>query len=43
MTQLIIANEIGYINDITKNSLVDECDKISAMLSKLIRVRLNNS
>jgi four helix bundle protein len=43
MTQLIIAYEIGYIDDITKNRLVDECDKISAMLSRLIRVRLNNS
>jgi four helix bundle protein len=43
MTQLIIAHEIGYIDNITKNELVDECDKISAMLSKLIKVRLNNS
>ena len=43
MTQLIIANEIGYIDDITKNNLVDECDKISAMLSKLIKARSNNS
>ena len=42
MTQLVIANEIGYIDDITKNNLVDECDKISAMLSKLIKVRINN-
>jgi len=42
MTQLIIANEVGYIDDIAKNTLVDECDKISAMLSKLIKVRINN-
>lgn len=42
MTQLIIANEIGYIDDITKNNLVDECNKISAMLSKLIKARTNN-
>jgi four helix bundle protein len=42
MTQLIIANEIGYIDDSTKNILVDECDKISAMLSKLIKARLSN-
>jgi four helix bundle protein len=42
MTQLIIANEIGYIDDITKDSLVDECNKISAMLSKLIKARSNN-
>ena len=43
MTQLIIANEIGYIDENTKNVLVDECDKISAMLSNLIKARLNNS
>jgi hypothetical protein len=36
-----IANEIGYINDIIGNDLVDECDKISAMLAKLIRARIN--
>lgn len=39
ITQLIIANEIGYINEETKNALTDECDKISAMLAKLIKVR----
>ena len=39
MTQLIIANEIGYVDNNTKNELVDECDKISAMLTKLIKVR----
>ena len=39
MTQLIIANEIGYIDDITMNNLVDECNKISAMLFKLIKAR----
>jgi four helix bundle protein len=38
-TQLIIANEIGYIDNITKNSLIDDCDKISAMLTKLIKAR----
>jgi four helix bundle protein len=42
ITQLIIANEIGYIDDITKIRLVDECDKISAMLAKLIKVRMSN-
>ena len=42
MTQLIIANEIGYLDNNTKNVLVDECDKISAMLSKLIKTRINN-
>ena len=39
MTQLIIANEIGYIDDMTKNTLIDDCDKISAMLSRLIQAR----
>ncbi len=38
-TQLIIANEIGYTDNITKNNLIDECDKVSAMLSKLIKAR----
>jgi len=38
-TQLIIANEIGYIDDVTNSSLLDECDKISAMLSNLIKAR----
>ena len=38
-TQLIIANEIGYINNVTKDILLDDCDKISAMLSKLIKAR----
>lgn len=40
-TQLIIANEIGYIDNITKNNLIDECDKVSAMLTKLIKARSN--
>jgi four helix bundle protein len=39
MTQLIIANEIGFINPELRDKLVDECDKILAMLSKLIKVR----
>jgi four helix bundle protein len=39
LTQLIIANEIGYVDDMTKDNLVDECDKISAMLSRLIKAR----
>jgi four helix bundle protein len=39
LTQLIIANEIGYIDNDTKQILCDECDKISSMLSNLIKVR----
>jgi four helix bundle protein len=39
MTQLIIANEIGYIDSVTSGLLIDECDKISSMLTKLIRAR----
>jgi len=39
ITQLIIANEIGYIEETIKSQIVDECDKISAMLSKLISAR----
>ena len=39
MTQLIIAYEIGYIGKDIKNELINECDKISAMLTKLIKVR----
>jgi four helix bundle protein len=39
MTQLIIAAEIGYIDSDLKSNLVDECDKISSMLTKLIKAR----
>jgi four helix bundle protein len=39
MTQLIIANEINYIDSETKNFLIDDCDKISSMLNKLIKAR----
>jgi four helix bundle protein len=39
MTQLIIANEIGYLDTEIKNLLLDELNKISAMLSKLIKSR----
>jgi len=38
-TQLIIAHEIGYIDNLIMVSLVDECDKISIMLNKIIKVR----
>jgi four helix bundle protein len=39
MTQLIIANEIGYIDSETKSQLFDDCDKLSSMLTKLIKAR----
>ncbi len=39
ITQLIIAHEIGYIDEKVRNDLTDECDKISAMLAKLIKAR----
>jgi four helix bundle protein len=38
-TQIIIAHEIGYIDNQAMESLVDECDKISIMLNKIIRAR----
>ena len=40
MTQLIIANEIGYIESDLKDSLVNECNLISVMLNKIIKARL---
>jgi four helix bundle protein len=43
MTQLIIANEIGYVDIDTRNILVDECDKISSMLAKLIKARCQST
>lgn len=39
MTQLIIAFEIGYIDKESQVTLVDECDKISSMLNRLIKAR----
>ena len=39
-TQLIIANEIGYIESDLKDSLVNECNLISVMLNKIIKARL---
>ena len=38
-TQLIIANEIGYIENETKNTLLNDCSHISIMLNKLIKIR----
>jgi four helix bundle protein len=39
MTQLIIAFEIVYIDQESEQSLVDECNRISSMLTKLIKAR----
>jgi four helix bundle protein len=39
MTQIIIACEIGYIDEARKTYFIDECDKISSMLMKLIQAR----
>ena len=41
-TQIIIANEIGYMENSVKDSLLNDCDKISIMLSKIIKVRSEN-
>ena len=38
-TQLLISYEIGYINNSTKDALINDCDKIRAMLIKLIKAR----
>jgi four helix bundle protein len=38
-TQLIIACEIGYIETSLMESMVDECDRISIMLNKIIKAR----
>jgi four helix bundle protein len=39
LTQLIIAQEIGYFDIETRDSLIKECNIISAMLTKLIKAR----
>ena len=39
LTQLIIAKEIGYLDTITCESLVNDCKIISVMLTKLIKAR----
>lgn len=39
MTQIIIANEIGYINKNITDSLPGQCDRICSMLTKLIQSR----
>jgi four helix bundle protein len=39
LTQLTIAYEIGYIDNETSDSLVNDCKIISVMLTKLIKAR----
>ncbi|HPF02485.1 MAG TPA: four helix bundle protein [Bacteroidales bacterium] len=43
MTQLIIASEIGYIDSDSLAKYMDECDKISSMLNRLIKARSGGS
>lgn len=38
-TQIIIANEIGYVENAVKDDIMKECDLISIMLNKLIKAR----
>ncbi len=39
LTQTIIANEIGYIDDQTCNQIENECAAIAGMLTRLIQAR----
>jgi four helix bundle protein len=39
LTQIIIGREIGYINEVEAEKLVNDCKIISVMLAKLIRAR----
>ncbi|HEY5470826.1 MAG TPA: four helix bundle protein [Bacteroidales bacterium] len=39
LTQIIIGQEIGYFDIETRDSLIKECNIISAMLTKLIKAR----
>jgi four helix bundle protein len=39
LTQLIIAQEIGYLDTITSDTMVNDCKIISVMLTKLIKAR----
>jgi len=42
-TLLIIANEIGYIENESTKELINECNVISVILSKIIKARSNYS
>jgi four helix bundle protein len=39
LTQLLIAQEIGYLDVKTRDSLINDCRLISVMLTKLIQAR----
>ena len=39
-TQLVIAEQIGYITESEKEELTNECESISSMLHRLIQARL---
>jgi len=39
LTQIIIANEIGYLDPETSEKLISDCKIISVMLTKLIKAR----
>jgi four helix bundle protein len=39
-TQIIIAHEIGYIDRTQMESILNDCDRISVMLRKLIKTRM---
>jgi four helix bundle protein len=39
LTQIMIGQEIGYINSENANQLIEECKLISVMLTKLISAR----
>jgi four helix bundle protein len=39
LTQLIIAQEIGYLDQETRDKLVNDCQIISVMLMKIIKAR----
>jgi four helix bundle protein len=38
-TQILIANEIGYVDMNKKTEIIAECDRISVMLRRLINAR----
>lgn len=42
-TQLILAEEIGYLDKKNKDELLDDCEAISSMLQNLINARLNKT